>query len=373
MKSKYNDFRHKTSGWKQIPAHKIIAWIENTFEFKTRKNGEEYLICDPFDGDTNFRFSINPDKGICHSWHGNEWAGPINPKTRKRNCSIVKFVKVFRKCSYREALAELLVASEDISSFLRPEGRISAAEPQRIVAVALPDGLELLSTAEGAQAKALRSWLKIRGYTIENMERAELYHLGMNVYWPYFEFEMLVYWQARSRLNKRFEFPDENIYNKDGNIVGKTEGTKGDFFYGFDDVEPASYVAITEAIFDKNTLGEQCLASGGADLTPNQVKKLKIIGPRKGIILSPDNDGAGVGSAIRNRQILDPLGYPIFCSIPPKLKYEEDGETKHTKDWNEIFVKIGLSQKEVRKLHDNRISKMNTQEVLRLKRLVFKR
>ena len=127
---------------------------------------------------------------------------------------------------------------------------------------------------------------------------------------------------------------------------------------------------ITEAIFDQNTLGGQCLASGGADLTPNQVKKLKILGPRKGIILSPDNDGAGIGSAIRNRQVLDPLGYPIFCSIPPKLKYAEDGGEKYTKDWNEIHVKLGVSVKEVRSIHDSRIKKMNTQEILRLKKLL---
>lgn len=370
MKSKYDDFRHKTGGgFKQIPAGKIITWVKQNFDYKIRKSGEEYLICDPFDGDSKFRFSINPDKGLCGSWHGNEWAGPVNPKTGKRNCSVVKFIKVYRKCSYREALAELLGATEDITSYLRPEGRIGASEVERVVAVALPDGLELLATGKGAQAKALRSWLKIRGYTIESMEKAELYHLGMDVFWPYFEFEMLVYWQARSRLNKRFEFPDENVW-KNGEIIGKTEGTKGDFFYGFDEIEPASYVMITEAIFDQNTLGEQCLASGGAGLTANQVKKLKILGPRKGIILSPDNDGAGVGSAIRNKQVLDPLGFPIYCSIPPKLKYIEDGEEKYTKDWNEIYVKLGVSVKEVRSIHDSRIKKMNTQEILRLKRLL---
>ena len=367
---KYDSFRTKTGGcWKQIPANKIAAWVEQNFDFKNRKNGEEYLICDPFDGDTRYRFSINPEKGVCHSWHGDTWAGPVNPKSNRRNCSVVNFVKVYRKCSYREALAELLGATEDLSAFLRPEGRVGASEAKRIVAVALPNGVEILTTSKDPQARALRGWLKSRGYTIEQMEKAELYHLGMDVFWPYFEFEMLIYWQARSRLNKRFAFPPEDIYDAKGEVIGKTEGTKGDFFYGFDNVEPASYVIITEAIFDQNTLYEQCVASGGADLTANQVKKLKILGPRKGIILSPDNDSAGVNSIIRNRQVLKSLGFPIFCSIPPKLKYEEDGVIKHTKDWNEILMKLGLTQKEVRSIHDDNIKRVTVQEVVRLKKL----
>jgi hypothetical protein len=364
---KYADFRKKTGGWKKIPARKVIAWIEQNFEYKTRKGGSEYLICDPFDGDTRFRFNINPESGVCHSWHGDEWAGPINPQSGKRNCSIVKFIKAYRKCSYREALSELLGATEDVSAFLRPEGRVNVSEVKRTVSVALPDGVEILATSKDLQARPLRSWLKSRGYTLERMEKAELYHLGMDVYWPYFEFEILVYWQARSRLNKRFEFPPENIYDAKGEITGKTEGTKGDFFYGFDEVEPASYVIITEAIFDQNTLYEQCLASGGADLTPNQVRKLKILGPRKGIILSPDNDKAGVSSIIRNKQVLESLGYPIFYSIPPKLEYLENDEKKYTKDWNEIGEKMtGFG--EVRKIHDDGIRKLTVQEVLRLKR-----
>ena len=363
---KYDKFREKLKGnYKQIPARKIIAWIEANFEFRTRKNGEEYQICDPFDYDTKFRFGINPEQGICHSWHGDDWAGPINPKSGKRNCSVVKFVKVYRKCSYRQALEELLGATEDISSYLKPEGRVSAAEVQRKVAVALPDSTELLATSNDRQAKPLIAWLKTRGYTLEDIELAELYHLGMDVYWPYFEFEVLAYWQSRSRLNKRFEFPNENVYDSKGEIVGQTEGTNGDFFYGFDSVEPASYLIITEAIFDSHTLGEQALASGGADLTQNQIKKLKILGPRKGIILSPDNDQAGIKSALRNHEILKVNGFTSFYSLPPRFRYEE-GE--YTKDWNELLTRLHLSRQEIREIHDKQITKMTTQEILKLKR-----
>lgn len=360
---KYDSFRHK-SGFKKIPPGKIIAWIEKNFTYKTRNNGKEYQICDPFDGDTRFRFGISPENGICHSWHGDEWAGPVNPKTGKRNCSIVKFVKAYRNCSYREALAELLGTSEGISSYLYSD-RVQDAVP-REVAVALPNGVEPLSTSHDIQATNLKKWLKSRGYTDERIEKTELCYLGMNVYWPYFEFDSLVYWQSRSRLNKRFEFPSSDVYDENGKIVGKTEGSKGDFFYGFDFVEPASYLIITEAIFDQNTLNEQCLASGGADLTHNQIKKLKLLGPRKGIILSPDNDHAGINSVIRNKQVLQQLNFPLYYSIPPKLVYKEGDEEKYTKDWNEIGQKVTGFDK-VRELHDSRIRKITPQEIIKLK------
>jgi hypothetical protein len=360
---KYEAFKNKTT-YKKIPPGKIIAWIEKNFTYKTRNNGLEYQICDPFDADTKFRFGINPENGICHSWHGDEWAGPINPKTGKRNCSVVKFVKAYRKCSYREALEELLGTTEGLSSYLYTS-RIPEDTPKEI-AVSLPDGVEPLSTSDGTQPSSLKKWLKSRGYTDERIEKSELAYLGMSVYWPYFEFDTLVYWQSRSRLNKRFEFPAKEIYDKQGQVIGKTNGSKGDFFYGFDCVEPASYLIITEAIFDQNTLYEQCLASGGADLTHNQIKKLKLLGPKKGIILSPDNDKAGVISIINNRQALQQLNCPLYYSMPPKLEYKEGGEIKYTKDWNEIGQKVSGFDK-VREIHDSNIKKITPQEVIRLK------
>jgi len=367
---KYHSFRTKTGkGWRQIPSDKIVAWIEKNFDYKTRKDGSEYTICDPFSGDSKYKFNINPENGVCHSWHGDEWAGPVNPKTGKRNCSVVNFVKTFKKCSYRQALAELLGDTEDISQFLKSDGRINGLEKARSVTVALPDGVEILSTSQDKQASALRQWLKSRGYIEKDIEKAELYYLGMDVYWPYFEFEELVYWQSRSRLNKRFEFPPIEVFDKQGNVIGKTIGSKGDYLYGFDNVEMASYLIITEAIFDQNTLGIQCVASGGCDLTANQINKIKILGPKKGVILSPDNDNAGISSIIRNRNLLEPLQVPLFYSIPPKLPYTINGETKHTKDWNEIGEKV-VGFERVRDLHDQGIKKLTLREVIKIKRLL---
>jgi len=366
---KYDSFRNKTGGFKRIPAANIVRWIENNFDYKTRKDGQEYLICDPFTGDNKFKFNINPEKGTCHSWHGDEWAGPVNPKSGKRNCSVIKFIRVLNNCTYKEAISELLGDSGEVSDFMRPGHRDHALEEVGKLNVSLPKGLQLLAGSEDVQALILINWLMTRGYSYEDIEREQLYYLGLNVYWPYFEFDELVYWQARSRMNKRFLFPSQEEYDKQGNIIAKSEATKGDFYYGFDDIEFASYVIITEAIFDKNTLGEQCLASGGADITANQVNKIKLLDPKKGIILSPDNDSAAIRSILRNRQRLEQLKYPLYYSIPPKLEFEQEGTKSYTKDWNEIGQKV-LGFDKVRQLHDSRIKKLTMSEVIKLQKML---
>jgi len=370
--AKYDKFRSlkKPSG-KQLPPERIIAWIEKNFEFKIRKNGLEYLICDPFDYDTRFRFNINPELGACHSWHGDEWAGPINPETGKRNCSFLKFVRIYRKCSYKDALREVLGASEDVSEFLRPENRAGAPEAQKKVAVALPDGTALLADAKDRQANILRKWLISRGYTNDTIAKYELYYLGMEVYWPYFEFDTMVYWQSRSRVRKRFQFPDANVYGEKGEIIGKTEGSKGHFLYGFDEAELANYLILTEAIFDQHTLGDQALAIGGATLTDQQIKKIRLLGPRKGVILAPDNDVAGYKSVLANYRLLERAGSKVYCSFPPELSYvDREGKKCTVKDFNELFTGCGMSLKEIRDQFDDNIKSLTVQETIRLRRKI---
>lgn len=362
-------FRTNAVGGLSLPPAKIVAWITKNFEFTTRKSGSEYCINNPFNGDTGFNFNISPEKGRCHDWRGDEWAGPINPETNRRNCSFIKFVRLYKKCRYSEAVSDVLGTSVDIRYYLKPENRLTDQESKKKVAVELPNGTEPLVKSDDSQATALIRWLGTRGYTKDDIIKNDLQHLGMDVYWPYYEFDTLVYWQSRSRLNKRFNFPSVDIRDPAGKVIGQTDGTKGDFLYGFDDIEPASYVIITEAIFDKHTLKEQALASGGAILTTKQIGKLKILGPRNGIILSPDNDSAGIKSIITNYQLLSSNGFIVYYSIPPYLEYVRDGIICHTKDWNEIGqYAIGFDN--VRKLHDDNIKKIDESTLFELHQLL---
>jgi len=368
-------FRQNASGArKKIPPKAIIAWIEKNFEYKTRKNDSEYLINNPFSGDTNFKFNINPESGLAHCWtDGDTWAGPVNPVTGKRNCSFLQFVKLYRKCSYLEAVLDVLGTGGDAASYLRPERRTDGETAQRTIAVALPDGVEPLLPKCGVdiQASILANWLESRGYTTEQIGKSDIHYSGLDIYWPYYEFDSLVYWQSRNRVNKIFRFPDTTVRDDEGNIIGITEGSKTDFWYGFDAVEPATYVTITESIFGQNTLGEQALASGGAIFGDPQIQKLRILGPKKGVILAPDNDKAGILSILTNAPKLQAIGFKVLYSIPPKLPYKTgDGETKFVKDWNELVQKCKMSLSEARRIHDDLIRPMNPREVFKLRGMI---
>lgn len=366
------DVRNKTFGSNRIPPEKIIAYIEANFEFKTRKNGGEYLINNPLNYDTGFHFNINPYKGKCHDWRGDEWAGPINPSTNSRNCSFVKFIRLYKKCSYSEAIRDILGTSVDIRHYLTPKYRVTDEASQNKFSVKLPESATPIIRSDDLNIKILIKWLNSRGYTIESIEKNNLQYLGMNVYWPYYEFDTLVYWQSRSRMNKRFEFPSLDVYDDKGKLIGQTDGSKGDFLYGFDDIEPASYVMITEAIFDQHTLGEQTLASGGAALTTKQINKLKILGPKKGVILSPDRDIAGIESVLQNGDSLSRAGFRVFFSIPPDIEYtDQDQSVNKVKDWNELGMHVCGFNK-VRDIHDNNIKKFNATEMVMLYSLIDK-
>jgi hypothetical protein len=236
--------------------------------------------------------------------------------------------------------------------------------------VTLPDGTErLASNQDDPQAAIIISWLKKRGYSIEDIDRYDIHYLSMDCYWPYYEFGNLVCWQSRNRFNKIYRFPDKVIYDRKGQVTGETEGSKGDFLYGFDDCESASYLIITESIFGQYTLGEQAMASGGAVLTPAQIAKIRILGPRKGIILSPDNDKAGIKSVISNAKLLNGEGYKLYYSLPPKLPFQKGDETKYTKDWNEILEELKVSREEVRARHDKGILPITAKNLAALHRL----
>lgn len=328
--------------YKSIPPERISAWIEQRFKFKTRKNGTEYTICNPFDGDTGYNFNISPLKGTCHDWRDNTWAGPVSPKTGKRNCSFINFVMIYLKCNYKQALQNILGSGVNLAGYLKSKVKEEAVKEE--LDITLPAGSLPLSSSAGKLASLLIGWLKGRGYTTEDIKKYDLWHSGSNVVWPYYEFEQLVYYQSRSYLNKVFRFPDVEL------------GKKTDFLYGFDYAEPASYLIITESIFGAYTLGEQALATGGAILDERQVRKIKLLGPQNWLILAPDNDKAGLKSIIGNSKLLQSYGYKVAYSVPPKIEYTDtDGEVKHTKDWNELLTGCDMSKDEIRQIMDDGI------------------
>ena len=97
-------------------------------------------------------------------------------------------------------------------------------------------------------------------------------------------------------------------------------------------------------------------------LAPVQIKKLKLLGPKDGIILAPDNDKAGIESIFYNVERLQPLGYKVYYAIPPIVKLP-DG--KLSKDWNDL-AKVADSA-EIMKAFEASIKPYNIQQNLYLR------
>lgn len=338
-----------------LPSEKIIEYIKKNHVYKVRREGEEYIICNPLNDDIGFHFNINPKKGICHDWRGDDtWAGQVNPKSGKRNVSFLNFIRLIRQCSFEEAY-RLIAGIRPGLSAIEPLGH-EVIEDQ----IQLPAGATIINEHGSALMTTILMWLIRRGYNQEDVEHQALHHNGNDVVWPYFEFGEMVYWQSRSFINKTFRFPDRNIY-KEGKVVGVNNVSKGDFLFGFDDVAHNGRCFITESIFDKNSIGLGAIASGGAALTDNQCKKLRLTGAKE-IVLTPDNDKAGLQSIVQNYNKIRPYVNDIYYVVPPKAC-----NGKNIKDWNELITEAGFGREDIKRYIDNNLVKIDENALIRLK------
>ena len=340
-----------------LTKEKAAIWVDKHFpDAKSRRDDNERVINNPFDGDTGYHFNISLDRFACNDWRGNHWQGhDKDGKTYK--CTFLHFVRLYLGCTYRDAVKSVMGES---SRYFLPRRAVEEVH-QLEHEIELPKGsVRLIDSPYPKQAALLFRWLASRGVDKTDVGRYDLHHLGSEVIWPYYEYEILVYWQSRSRLNKRFCFPT---------LVEGGKG-KGDFLYGFDDVEPASSLVLTEAIFDKLTLRTQTVATGGAVLTKSQLGLIKDLGPRDGIVLAPDNDKAGVESVLSNGRMLIDRGHKVFYSLPPEMEYEVDGDKRTTKDWNELLSV--MSAKEIPQVMENGIRPLNTATLVKLQMRALK-
>lgn len=318
-----------------IPPEKVAAWMERNFPgCRTRRDGAEYTIPNPFRlGDDGNKFNVSV-KGVCHDWRGDDWA-PINPKTGRRSTGFVNFVRLYKKCSWQQALKDVL--GQNSYLLQRPK----EDEPEVVEHyVKLPSGaVPIVGSPHAKSAGMAIKWLAGRGVDLQLIERYDIHHTpSSDVVWPYYEYDSMVYWQSRSTIDKKFMFPPKSVADKD-------------FFYGFDHAEPNGHVIITEAIFCTLTLGEQAMASGGAAMSERMVRKLRLLEPCDGVILAPDNDLAGLKSVLDNAPLIQAAGYKAYYSLPPKLRMKNG---KMSKDWNDLEELMGKT--EVRELMEGAIT-----------------
>jgi len=311
---------------KKLKPEQIYGWVTREFpDNKPRKGGDEIRINNPFREDSGYHFNISCTKALCHDWRGDEWVGS-GPGGRRKKCTFLKFVQLYKNCSFFDAVRSVLGASSDPRLFLRVQKTSEEQEATDDTSLGLPDASEsLLDSSQPKLASTLLKWLASRGIDERRVEKYGMLHSGFDVIWPYYEYDEIVYWQSRSRLNKTFMFPPLD-----------TGVNRNDYLYGFDQVEPASHVIIVESIIDGQTLEDQCVASGGAILGDMQVRKIRVFNPKDGIILAPDNDEAGIKSILSNAAKLQKLGHKLYYALPPKYRYVDGDEENETKDWNDV-------------------------------------
>lgn len=322
----------------KLTPYQIESWVARHFEYKSRKNGQELTICNPFiPGDTKFKFNIstvlkgtkrNPDiQGY--------WVHDWRPSCHNYNMSFLRFVQKFKGFTFKEALKDVCGDGIDFKAILR-KSKPQIEESREIeVILQLPKGSIPIHQGKGKIREIAINYLKRRGISYETAIAHQLHYTGAEIVFPYLEYDAIVYWQSRSIIDKTFEFPEEKTTN-----TGKAS-----FLYGFDDAEPYQDVFLTEAIFCSLTIGPGGLATGGADLSEQQRRKLRAINPSR-IILAPDNDREGKCSLYNNYRLLSPYG-ELWYVLPPNP----------FKDWNDIAQKYGQKGNKVARLYAEKNAK----------------
>lgn len=294
-----------------IRPDQIETWVARHFDYKRRKGGAELLINNPFDGDTKFKFNINTVKGVCHDWR---------PGHQQNDGPFIKFVQHIKRISFYEAVRDVCGNEVDLRSIFRQaKAKEVQEEEQEIVPdVSLPPSARPFRSEETANIRQVAlNYLASRGISFDTACKYNLHYGVDKIYFPYHEYGIQVYWQARSIHSKTFEFPD----------LAVTQLGKENYLYGFDNAEPGQALIICESIICSITLGDGATASGGASMSKNQCKKIRAIGPSE-VILAPDRDFEGISSILKNAQIIRSIcNAEVLFVVPP---------APH-KDWNDMW------------------------------------
>lgn len=298
----------------KLTQDQIESWVARHFDYKRRRNGEELLICNPFDGDTSYKFNISTQlKKSKKSGAWGYWVHDWRPSASANNGSFLKFVQRYKGLTFWEALRDICGEGADIRALLPNNIEPISREPEIEVSLALPENAIPIQEPKWPKLQKMAlGYLSSRCITPKEAEGFKVHYTPTMLIFPYLEYDSIVYWQGRtfSHVDKRFEFP------------GKSNKT--DFIYGFDNAEPGQPVTIVEAIFCALTTGPGGLATGGATMAETQRRKLRAINPSC-VTLAPDNDQEGKASIYKNFILLRDY-YQTNYVIPPAP----------FKDWNQM-------------------------------------
>lgn len=325
----------------RLTPQQIESWVKKNFQYKMASGGKQIRINNPFDNsDDDYHMWISltitalkkgPIKGTKNYW--------VHDFRGTYASTFIGFVKRYLHTSKGQAFAAVANGKIDPSMYLVEDEEVEEVE----TILELPPGSKPIIGSPDSKARGFAvGYLNNRGVDLVKIDKYKIHFTVSSVVFPYFEYGNIVYWQERNLMNKIFMFPDSSTGTK-----------KTDFLYGFDMVNPESTLYIVESIFNCISIGDSCLASGGAILAGEQLDRLKMLRP-KGVVLAPDNDKAGIMSLVRNYYQLKDL-CPLFYSIPIGID-----------DWNDIEQKTRDSRKVMLK----NVKKMDLVAIVRLQELL---
>lgn len=305
-KLKYNKYIRRKGRFVQPTVEQMEIWL--------KRNGIEYKIfprqlraCNP-DGDMNYSMEISKEKALVHDFRASH---------KQYDGTFLGFVSRYKNISYREAIEEVC------GGRIRYEVPIERDEPEEEERlIELPVGSVSLRDKNKTKLWQFNMGYLVneRGLDEEVVYRANIHYLGTEIVVPYYEFGMLVFYQSRRQMDKKFNFPSSAETNKKA----------GDFLYGFDDVEPETDINLVESIYNALSIGPGTMATGGASLKEGQVKLLMSLNPSS-VTLAPDNDGAGIKSIGKDFLALRKNIDEIYYCLPPYNPVREEQE-----DWNDL-------------------------------------
>ena len=312
----------------RLTPNQIENWVARHFDYKTRRSGEELLICNPFlYGDDKYKFNISTVlKQSKRSKISNYWVHDWRPYAQQYNGSFLKFVQRYKGCTFKEAVKDVCGDNINLKAILaqaRRSGPKKEKPQEQIQHVVLPETAIPITNAEHPTFRKMAiRYLASRGINYNDAVSFRVHYTPTMVIFPYLEYDEIVYWQGRSSspFSKEFLFPDDSQ-----SPLGKSH-----FIYGFDNAEVRCPLILTEAIFCALTIGPGGVASGGADLVPDQLRKIRMLNPSC-IILAPDNDEAGKASLYNNWRLLNPY-HKVYFVLPPGPHKDWNDHVRHAKD-----------------------------------------
>lgn len=281
----------------------IRSWVSRYFpDNKDKCGGREIRINNPFSpGDNGYHLWINVEKAAVHDFR---------PSYSYVSGSFLWFVKKYKKISFRDAVQD--VTGGDIRYYISDAIK-TVGEIQHVT---LPESFKKLDDCNDAISKTVRGYLHSRMISDEQITSHNIGYDGFEVVFPYYEYGEVVYWQSRSTINKKFNFP--------------LDTNKTAFIYGFDNLEPGQPAIITESIFN-SLMFDRGASIGGSSIDDLQIRRLKMVGVDS-VIMALDNDESGRNGTADSYNKLS-SHFNTYYSFT-------DGED----DWNKIAIDYGTQE-----------------------------